>query len=82
VRSAAATAELAATRKITKYCNLPEAYMFQPIPLETLGAINSSVGEFLADLDRKISGVSGETRQGLFLFQRFSIVLQQRNPAA
>jgi len=45
-RSAGAAAELAATRKITKYCNLPAAYMFQPIALETLGAINSSTGEF------------------------------------
>jgi len=35
-------------------------HMFQPIALETLGAINSSAGEFLADLGRKISGISGE----------------------
>jgi len=57
-RSAGAVAELAATRKITKCCNLPAAYMFQPIALETLGAINSSAGEFLADLGRKICVVS------------------------
>jgi len=78
-RSAGAAAELAATRKNTKYCNLPAVYMFQPIALETLGGINSSVGEFLADLGRKINGVSGETREGLFLFQRLSIVLQRYN---
>jgi len=53
--------------------------MFQPIALETLGANNSSAGEFLADLGRKISDVSGETREGLFLFQRLSIVLQRYN---
>jgi len=47
-RSAGAVVELAATRKITKYCNLPAAYMFQPMALETLGAINSSAGEFFA----------------------------------
>jgi len=75
-RSAGAAVELAATRKITKYCNLPAAYMFQPIALETLGAINSLACEFLSDLGRKISGVSGETKEGLFLFQRLSIVLQ------
>jgi len=34
-RSASAVAELAAPRKITKYCNFPAAYMFQPIALET-----------------------------------------------
>jgi len=77
--SAGVVAELAATRKINKYCNLPAAYMFQPIALETPGAINSSAGECLADLGRKISGVSGETREGLFLVQRLSIVLQRYN---
>jgi len=51
--------------------------MFQPIALVTLGAINSPAGEILADLGRKISGVSGETREGVFLFQRLSIVLQR-----
>jgi len=34
-RLAGAVLELAATRKITKYCNLPAAYMFQPIALES-----------------------------------------------
>jgi len=77
--SAGAAVELAAMRKITKYCNLPAAYMYQPIASETLGAINSSAGEFLANLSQKISGVSGEIREGLFLFQRLSIVLQQYN---
>jgi len=57
--------------EITKYCNLPAAYMFQPMALETLGAINSSAGEFLADMGRKIKGVSGETRDRLFLFSGF-----------
>jgi len=78
-RSAGATAELAVTRKITKYCNLLAEYMFQPIALETLRAINSSAGEFLVYLGRKISGVFGETKEGLFLFQRLSIVLQRFN---
>jgi len=54
-------------------------YMFQPIELVTLGAINSPAGEFLADLGRKISGVSGETREWSFLFQRLSIVLLRYN---
>jgi len=71
-RSAGAVAELAATRKITKYFSLPVAYMFQPIALETLGANNSSAGEFVAELGRKISGVSGETREWLFFFSGFS----------
>jgi len=40
---------------------------------------NNSAGAFLADLGRKISGVSGEKRGGLFLFQWLSIVVQRYN---
>jgi len=72
-RSAGEVAELAATRKITKYCKLPAAYMFQPIVLEMLG----SAGEFLADLGLKEQRFFW--REGLFLFQRLSILIQRYN---
>jgi len=70
--------------KITKYCNHPPAYMFQPIEMETLAAINSSADEFLADLGRKISSVSGETREGIFSFSAafHSFAAIQRDPTA
>ena len=32
-----AAAELAATRKMAKYADLPASYLFQPVALETLG---------------------------------------------
>jgi hypothetical protein len=78
-RSCGAAAELAATRKLTKYADLPASFIFQPLALETLGPINLSAEEFLADLGRRISSVSGEARERLFLFQRLSVVVQRYN---
>jgi len=77
--SGGAAAELAASNKLTKYADLPASYIFQPIALETLGPINRSAVEFLIELGRRISVVSGEEREGLFLFQRLSVTLQRYN---
>jgi len=77
--SAGAAAEMAATRKTAKYADLPASYTFQPVALETLGPINVSAVEFLVDLGRRIAVVSGEEREGQFLFQRLSVTLQRYN---
>jgi hypothetical protein len=77
--SAGAAAEMAATRKMAKYADLPASYTFQPVALETLGPINTSAMDFLVDLGRRIAIVSGEDREGLFLFQRLSVTLQRYN---
>ena len=77
--SAGAAAESAATRKCGKYANLPASYSFVPIALETLGPINASAVLCLQELGRRISESSGEEREGLFLFQRLSVILQRFN---
>ena len=64
--SACAVAELAATRKVTKYSILEDQYIFQPIAVESLGP-------------RKISRVSGDDRETTFLFQRISVSLFRFN---
>ena len=78
-RSAGAAAELAATRKLAKYINLPASYIFQPIALETLGPINVTAVEFLAELGRRITSVTGEDREKQFLFQRLAVTVQRFN---
>ena len=45
--------------------------------METLGPINESARAFLDDLDRRISVLSGDDREHLFLFQRISVAIQQ-----
>jgi len=49
------------------------------IALETLGPINESATHFLVDLGRRLSANSNEEREGAFLFQRLSILLQHFN---
>jgi hypothetical protein len=79
VGTAGAVAEMAAERKRAKYANLPASYAFQPIAMETLGPLDSSATDFLNDLGRKITSVSGEARETFYLFQRISITLQRFN---
>ena len=47
---------------------------------ETLGPMNLSALNLLNDLGRKISSVSGDDREGHFLFQRLSVILQRYRP--
>ena len=74
-----AAAELAASRKSDKYANLPNSYLFEPIALENLGAINESATSLISELGRKISVKSNDSRESIFLFQRLSVTLQRFN---
>jgi len=69
--TAGAPAELPAERKVLKYADLPG--------LETMGPIDESAGQLIEDLVRRISAISSEPREGVFLFQRLSILLQRFN---
>ena len=62
IGSAGAVAEMAATRKSTKYGALESQYCFQPIALESLGPMNSDARQFLSDLGRRISRSSDDDR--------------------
>jgi len=77
--SAGAAAELAAVRKSEKYRDLPSAYDFLPVAIETFGPVNETASEFLAELGRRISAITQEKREASFLRQRISMALQRYN---
>ena len=54
-------------------------HIFQPIAVETLGSINEFASAFLDYLGRRISVLSGDDREHLFLFQRISVAIQRFN---
>ena len=54
-------------------------YLFAPIAVETLGPLNTSACQFFGNLGRKISSSSGNDREGAFLFQRVSVLVQRFN---
>jgi len=78
-REAGEAAEIAAARKSTKYPELENRYIFQPIAVESLGPINDSAVSFLSVLGSRIANISGEVREVIFLFQRLSVLIQRSN---
>jgi len=74
-------AKLAAARKCQKYADIPSAYTFLPIAMETLGSMNDSACHLFEYLGHKISEVSGDSPEGSFIFQRLSITIQCYNAA-
>jgi len=77
--AAGAAAEMAATRKMNKYSDLPTSVIFQPLAFETLGPINESAIDCMIDLGHRLSANSGEAKETFFLFQRLSIIIQRFN---
>jgi len=72
-REAGAAAEFAASRKEEKYASIGSEYLFAPIAVETLGPMNTSACQLFANLERKISSVSDDDKEGAFLFQSFGV---------
>jgi len=72
-------ADQAADRKRAKYADLRAQYVFQPVSVANLGPFSSSTLDFLRDLGRRISHISGDDREVLFLFQRISVTIQRFN---
>ena len=70
-QTSGAAAELASAKKINKYADISAAYIVQPIAVESsLGPVNDSATTFLTTLGHRISDVTGEPRELLFLWQR------------
>jgi len=53
--------------------------MFEPIAVETMGVFNGSAIPLLNDLGRRISSISGDTRETSHLYQRVSVLMQRFN---
>ena len=62
-RTAGAAVEAAADKKTAKYAPLVQTYVFVPIAVETMGAINSDGLEFLGDQGRRITQVTDDIRE-------------------
>ena len=72
-------ADSASVRKESKYSTLPSDLIFQPIAMETRGPLNASALNFLSEVGRRLSSVSGDSRETSFLFQRLSVIVQRFN---
>ena len=76
---AGSAAESAASKKVSKYSDLMSAYDFYPVAFETLGPLNTLGHDFISEIGRAISRISGDPRETSFFRQRLSVALQKYN---
>ena len=77
--SASSAAETASFRKESKYSSLPPDHIFQPVATETLGPLNASALNYLSEVGRRLTSLSGDPRETSFLFQHLSMIIQCLN---
>ena len=68
-------AEMAASKKISKYLDLSHSYEFFPVAFETLGPLNSAGSNYISDIGKAMTRATGDQRETSFLRQRLSIAL-------
>ena len=80
--TASAAANRATDSKTAKYQELAKTHQFAPIAIETGGALNEKAVEFISEVGRKITEVTNEQQETMFLFQRISVALERWNAIA
>ena len=70
-----------ASRSFGPLLPLPPDYIFQPVAIETLGPVNVSALNFLSEVGRRLTSLSGDSRETSFLFQRICMLIQRFNSA-
>jgi len=81
-REACSAANKAAANKIVKYGALSASHIFLPVAVETAGTWNQSAIELIQEIGRRITAVTEDTRETVFLFQCLSIAFQKGNAVA
>lgn len=79
---AGGAAELAATRKKTKYAELQNRYDFTPIAIETMGPLDQEGLAFITELGRRLTRTTDDLKETVYLFQKISITIQRFNAVA
>ena len=77
--AAGAAADKAAANKEMKYSALASTHIFFPVAFETSGVMNRLAVDLVSEIGRRISSVTEDTRETMFLFQRLSVALQRGN---
>jgi len=80
--SSGAAAEFAAEKKSTKYSDINQSHIFVPIAVETMGSWSSSSLNFINELGKRLTNVTGDKRETSFLKQRISMAIQRGNVAS
>ena len=68
--------------KTLKYSALAITHVFVPLAFETLGAWGVEAAAFVAELGRRMTAATGDSRETSFLRQRLSVAIQRGNAIA
>src|SRR6218665_147531 len=71
-----------ANRKALKYAALPTTLAFQPVAIKTLSPLDPSACDFINQIGSRMSAITGDRRETVFLFQRLSMAIQRFNLVA
>ena len=77
--TAGAAADKAASNKVAKYRQIANSHIFVPVAVESAGTWNHQAVELVQELGRRMTVVTGDTRQATSVFQRMSVALQRGN---
>ena len=77
--AAGAAADRAAANKKTKYAALQSTHMFVPVSVETMGSWNYESLNFVNNMGRELTAVTGDPLETSYLFQRLSVAIQRGN---
>ena len=80
--SAGSAADDAEARKRTRYAGITDRYLFEPVAIETSGAVGSTTRAFLQYLGSRISAQTGDRRETSWLSERLSIAVARGNSAS
>jgi hypothetical protein len=80
--TAGSAAEEATRHKTVKYSALLRTHDLVVIAVETLGPFNKDGADFISLLGRRLSAITGDPRETMFLFQRISVIAQRCNAAS
>ena len=79
---AGAVVSQAEVRKCDKYCHLLSSHTFEPVAIETSGAIGPRTRVFLKELGHRLRQVTGEVKCYTYLLQHLSVAIQRGNTAS
>ena len=74
-----AAAQKTAQNKIYKYSKLASTQTFYPFAIETAGTWHKMAIELTQEIGRRITTITEDTRETIFLFQRLSMAPQRVN---
>ena len=72
-------AEKSAVSKTQKYQSILQTHLFTPIAIETAGVWNSRTREFITELGKRITTVTGKIKETSYIFQQVSVTIQRGN---